>query len=102
MVDNKGIFVSYRREEATPYAGWLADRLGGHFGQQNVFRDIGSVEPGMDFVVAIERALESCTVMLIVIGRSWATKLAELEQAGQEDYTRLEVSTALKRNDVRV
>jgi hypothetical protein len=101
MEDNKGIFVSYRRDETTPYAGWLADRLGATLGQQNVFRDIGSIEPGMDFVEAIERALGVCAVMLVVIGRSWATALKEREQPGQEDYTRLEVATALKGN-VRV
>ena len=102
MENDKGIFVSYRRDETTAYAGWLAGRLGDHFGQQNVFRDIGFIEPGTDFVAAIERALQSCAVMLVVIGRSWATKLAEHEQTGQEDYTRLEVTTALKRDDVRV
>jgi hypothetical protein len=102
MEDNKGIFVSYRRDETTPYAGWLADRLGATLGQQNVFRDIGSIEPGMDFVEAIERALGVCAVMLVLIGRSWATALKEREQPGQEDYTRLEVATALKRDNVRV
>jgi hypothetical protein len=98
---NKGIFVSYRRDETAAYAGWLADTLGNHFGQQHVFRDIGSIEPGMDFVEAIERALEACAMMLVVIGRSWATALQEHEQTEQEDYTRLEVATALERN-VRV
>jgi hypothetical protein len=101
VVNNKGIFVSYRRSETTAYAGWLADRLGNYFGKQNVFRDIGSIELGMDFVEAIERALGGCAVMLVVIGRNWATALKEYGQTGQEDYARLEVSTALERN-VRV
>jgi hypothetical protein len=98
---NKEIFVSYRRDDTAAYAGWLADRVGDHFGKQNVFRDIGSIEPGTDFVVAIKRALESCAAMLVVIGRNWAAALKEHEQTGQEDYTRVEVATALKRN-VRV
>lgn len=98
---NEGIFISYRRDGTTAYAGWLADSLGDHFGEQNVFRDIGSIEPGMDFVEAIERALESCAVMLVVIGRNWAALLRKHEETGQEDYTRLEIATALKRN-VRV
>lgn len=98
MEGNKSIFVSYRRDETAAYAGWLADMLGDHFGAQNVFRDIGSIEPGMDFVEALEHAVERCAVMLVVMGRNWATALKEYEQRGQEDYTRLEVSTALKRN----
>jgi hypothetical protein len=96
--DKKGIFISYRRGDTTAYAGWLADRLGNHFGEQNIFRDIGSVEPGVDFVEAIERALEASDVMLVVIGSSWGSKLIETSKTGREDYTRLEVATALKRN----
>src|ERR671911_2396615 len=99
--NNESIFVSYRRDETAAYAGWLADRLGYHFGKQKVFRDIGSIEPGTDFVEAIEHALESCAATLVVIGRNWGTALKEHEQTGQEDYTRLEVATALRRN-VRV
>jgi hypothetical protein len=99
--DERGIFISYRRDETTAYAGWLADTLDNHFGEQNVFRDIGSIAPGLDFVEAMDSALKTCAVMLVVIGRTWATKLMEHEQTGQEDYTRLEVATALQRN-VRV
>ena len=100
--NNEGVFISYRRDETTAYAGWLGDKLADHFGRQNVFRDLGSIEPGMDFIEAIERALEACAVMLVVIGRSWTTILAEYGRTGQEDYTRLEVATALKSDDVLV
>src|SRR5918995_258207 len=100
--NNESIFVSYRRDETAAYAGWLADRLGYHFGKQKVFRDIGSIEPGTDFVEAIERALESCAVMLVVIGNNWAAKVAEYERTGKEDFTRLEVGSALKSDGVRV
>jgi TIR domain len=94
----KGIFVSYRRDETAAYAGRLADRLVEHFDEENVFHDIEDIEPGIDFVEAIERALESCAVMLVVMSRNWVTTLKEHEQSGQEDYMRLEVATALKRN----
>jgi TIR domain len=97
-----GIFISYRRDESAGYAGRIADRFIEHFGEARVFRDIDSMEPGLDFVVAIERALESCAVVLVVIGRNWTSTLREHEQTGQEDYMQLEVATALKRNDVRV
>ena len=97
-----GIFISYRRDESAGYAGRIADKFIEHFGEETVFRDIDSMEPGLDFVVAIERALESCAVVLVVIGRNWTTTLKEHEQTGQEDYMQLEVATALKRNDVRV
>src|SRR5215216_1014630 len=95
------IFVSYRRDDTTAYAGWLADRLDERFGDRKVFRDIDSIEPGLDFLVAMERALATCEVMLVVVGKNWATQLMEKERTRQEDYTRLEVATALKGN-VRV
>jgi hypothetical protein len=100
--DTKGIFISCRRGDATAYAGWLADTLGNLYGKQIVFRDIDSVTGGTPFVEAIERALEACALMLVVIGRDWATEVVERQRTGQEDYTRLEVATALKRDDVRV
>src|SRR5215208_2013867 len=99
--ETKGIFISYRRGDAA-YAGWLAERLSGHFGEDMVFRDIDSVALGADFVEAIERALEASVVMIVVVGTNWATELKEHEQTGQEDYTRLEIATALDRNNVRV
>jgi uncharacterized protein YjbI with pentapeptide repeats len=97
----EGIFISYRRGNAA-YAGWLAETLENHFGEQNVFRDIGSIAPGEDFVKAIERALEASVVMIVVVGRNWARELKEHEQRGQEDYTRLEITTVLDRNNVQV
>jgi uncharacterized protein YjbI with pentapeptide repeats len=99
--ETKGIFISYRRGDAA-YAGWLAERLSGHFGEDMVFRDIDSVALGEDFVEAIESALEASVVMIVVVGRNWATELKEREQRGQEDYTRLEIATALDRNNVQV
>jgi len=98
----KGIFISYRRDESARYAGRLADRLSEHFGEDMVFRDIDSVAVGVDFVKPIERALEASVVMIVVIGRNWTTELKEHEQTGQEGYTRLEIATALQRNNVPV
>jgi hypothetical protein len=100
--DAKGIFISYRREETSGQSGRLGDKLGEHFGEHRIFRDVESIDPGLDFVEAIERALESCAAMLVVIGRNWVTELKEHEQTGQEDYSRVEVATALERDDVRV
>jgi hypothetical protein len=40
------IFMSYRREDTAFPAGWLYDRLVSHFGRDQVFKDIDSIEPG--------------------------------------------------------
>jgi hypothetical protein len=96
--NTKGIFISYRRDQSTGYAGRIADSFQAYFGEDIVVSDIDSIGPDLDFVEAIERALDSCAVMLVVIGRSWVAALKEHEQTGQEDYLRLEVATALERN----
>jgi hypothetical protein len=99
--DTKGIFISYRRDESAGYAGRIADRLVEHFGEDRIFRDIDSIEPGLDFVEAIQNAVDSSEVLIAVIGKNW---LAATNAAGQkrlettDDYVRIEIATALQRN----
>lgn len=96
-----GIFVSYRRDDSRQAAGRLADDLVDHFGAERIFRDIEAIELGVDFSDALSRALNSCEVMLVLIGRDW---LNVKDAHGQRrldsssDWIRLEIVTALKRN----
>lgn len=95
-----GIFISYRREESAGHAGRIYDRLREKFGKNRVFMDVSAIEPGVDFVEAIDHAVGSCAVLLVVIGRRW---LECSNAAGQrrlddpKDFIRLEVGTALRR-----
>ena len=99
-----GIFVSYRRDDAAYPAGWLVDRLASRFGADRVFEDVDSIQLGDDFGEAIMTAVESCAVLLAVIGVRW---LAATGEDGRrriddpEDFVRLEIEAALARN-VRV
>jgi len=95
------IFISYRREDSGASAGRLHDRLREHFGRDNVFMDLDTIEPGLDFTEVIERTVASCDVLIALIGRQWLTST---DAAGQrrlddpEDLVRREVATALRRN----
>lgn len=97
----EGIFISYRREESAGHAGRIYDRLRERFGRDRVFMDVSAIEPGVDFVEAIDRAVGSCAVLLVIIGRRW---LDCTDAAGRrrlddpKDFIRLEVGTALRRN----
>jgi TIR domain len=97
----ESVFISYRRDESAGYAGRIADRFEEYFGEDKVFRDIDSLELGLDFSEAIERALESSEVLVAVIGKNWLTAT---DAAGQrrlenpDDFVRVEIATALKRN----
>jgi hypothetical protein len=97
----KGIFISYRRDESAGYAGRIADSFTEQFGEDRVFRDIDSIEPGLDFAEAIETAVGSCEVLIAVIGNNWLTATdaagrKRLEDAN--DFVRTEIVAALKRN----
>ncbi len=99
-----GIFVSYRRDDTRHVAGRLADDLAPHFGQDNIFRDIEAIDPGVDFVEALEGALGSCVVMLTLIGPHWldvrdAKGVRRLDNP--KDWIRAEIAAALSRG-VRV
>ena len=61
--------------------------------------DIDNIEPGVEFDQVIEKYLNSCEVMLVVIGPRWLgyreDRTARIND--QSDWVRLEVSSALKR-----
>ena len=97
------VFISYRRDDSAGYAHAIHSQLLQHFSKDLVFMDVDTVEPGVDFVRAIEKAVGECDVLVAVIGKRWAGSEASgasrLDNA--KDYVRLEVSTALAR-DIRV
>ena len=92
------IFLSYRRSDSVGAAGRLFDRLAEHFGADQVFRDIDSIEAGENFEESIRNALRLATVVLVVIGPRW---LEARSQDGARriddpaDYVRREIETAL-------
>jgi hypothetical protein len=94
------VFISYRRQQARHVAGriadWLADRVEG----AEVFLDVHSIRPGVDFTEAITDAIDSCTALVAVIGPGWAELTDECGRrrlAQPDDVVRLEVETALRR-----
>ena len=99
-----GIFISYRRDDSAAEASHLYADLSEHFGEDLVFRDIYTLEPGADYVEALERFADSCDVLVTLIGRRWLTATdakGRRRLDDPEDLHRLEIATALRRN-VRV
>ena len=93
------IFICYRRDDAAGHAGRLRDRLAAAFGDSQVFLDIDQVGIGEDFVARTTSVVESCRVVLVVIGRRW---LEVRDVHGRrriddpDDYVRIEIATALR------
>jgi glycerophosphoryl diester phosphodiesterase len=98
------VFISYRRQETAWPARQLYELLVAELGADRVFKDVDDIEPGDDFVERIQSAVGSCQVLLALIGPQWLTvsdaKGRRLDDP--EDFVRLEVETALNRDDVRV
>jgi len=99
------VFISYRRGDASGYAGRLREALDRRLGEGRVFRDADAIEPGQDFVQAIETRVGECGALLALIGQEW---LHATNAAGQrrldlaDDFVTLEIAGALKRPEVLV
>ena len=95
------IFISYRRADSAGYAGRVYDRLAAHFGKEAIFMDVDTIQAGLDFVDVLENAVQSCDVVVALLGRQW---LNIKDEAGNrrldnpQDFVRIEVAAALTRN----
>ena len=99
------VFISYRRQETAWPARQLYELLVEEFGADHVFKDVDNIEPGDDFVTTLQSAVSSCGVLLALIGPQWLT--ISDGHGGRRlddpaDFVRLEIETALGRDDVRV
>jgi hypothetical protein len=100
-----GVFISYRRGDASGYAGRLREGLERRLGAGQVFRGADTIRPGQDFVQAIDAQLSGCAALLALIGEEWlhATNAAGQPRLGlADDFVTLEVAGALKRPEVLV
>jgi len=99
------IFISYRREDSELAASRLAEDLRRHFAPAQVFQDFASIDPGADFVDAVQRGLDTCVAVVVVIGSKW---LNVVDRKGRrrldvpDDWVRHEVAESLRRPGVRL
>lgn len=100
----KNIFINYRVHDTAGETGRLVDRLKQYFSEEQIFMDIDKIEPGVDFTKAISKSLESCDIMLAIIGPHWLGTDASNNTSrikNPNDWVKTEISTALQR-DIRV
>lgn len=96
---SQGIFLSYQREDAVPYAGLLQCESRDRFPDAWVFMDLDSIEAGVRFAEVIRDTVGPSGVLVALIGRQWLT-LADEEGRrldNPDDFVRFEVQTALER-----
>jgi len=95
------IFITYRRDESTGYAGRIHERLANLYGTASVFMDVDDIDPGTDFVDAIENRISSCEVLLVLVGKRWLTMQDSNGRRridDPNDLVRIEVANSLAAN----
>lgn len=97
----KEIFISYRRIDTETSGGHLYEDLRRSFGADSVFMDRrrGGIAWGADWEKSLRDALQSCEVMIALIGPQWANcerspGVRRLDVA--DDWVRGEIATALR------
>jgi hypothetical protein len=98
MAEN--IFISYRREDASGYAHAIYNKLCDAMGEEHIFMDVDDIDPGVDFVERIEQVVSSCDVLIVIMGKNWLTASIGPTRRLDDpnDFVRLEISVALRRN----
>ena len=94
------VFISYRRDDSAGHTGRLYDHLYEKLGKEYVFMDIDTIEPGMDFVEAIDKEIKGCSVLIVVIGDEWLTASDENGRRLDDpnDFIHIEIRSALRRS----
>lgn len=101
MSDPGSIFISYRRSDSIAETGRIYDRLTSEFGRDHVYKDVDSIPLGSDFAEELDKAVGQCRVLLVIIGKTWVS-VTEPDGTKRldnpDDFVRIEVESALKRN----
>ena len=91
-------FISYRRQDAQQEAHKIYDTFADKFGGKNVFLDVDFIRPGENFRAILKECLDSCYVLLALIGPEWVgakDNEGNRRLEDPKDYVCLEIASAL-------
>lgn len=91
------VFINYRKAEAAGWARLLYDRLAAEFGAENVFLDQVTLQPGVRWLQGLRSRSSGSAAFVALIGPQWAATLGKRAEAGEEDFVRSEIETALEK-----
>ena len=101
MSSTQSIFISYRRSDSRAETERIYDGLVDEFGRDRVFKDADDIPLGADLAKHLEQVLGRCKVVLVIIGKTWASVTeadGTLRLNNPDDFVRREVELALKRD----
>jgi TIR domain len=91
------IFLSYRSADDAYAAALLDQMLSQVFGSDNVFRASRSIQLGSEYESALAVAVESSSVMLVIVGQGWMERAGSVNgRLGPDDWVRMEICKALE------
>ena len=96
-----GVFISYRREGSSTFAGILYDALCKNFPASVVFKDKNKLLPGKDFREGINHAIDQAHTMLVLIDFDWLIMKDEKGKKklfNKDDFIRYEVKMAIEKS----
>jgi hypothetical protein len=99
------IFISYRRTDSATIVGRIYDHLLTTFGEENVFKDVDDIPVGVNFKTYLQNAITECDVLLVIMGKVWASVVNEEGNRRLDDpndFVRIEVESALNRPEMLV
>jgi TIR domain len=71
--ETASVFISHRRADSGHFADRLVERLREHLPGVHLFLDYDGVRPGDNFRHRLDRELQVCSVVLVLIGPRWLT-----------------------------
>jgi hypothetical protein len=92
-------FISYRRADSANITGRIYDRLVERYGHAQVFKDVDSIPPGVNFPEYIAESIQASDVALVVIGPRWldaSVGWGRRRLDDPTDFVRIEIETALR------
>lgn len=92
-MQQKKIFLSYRRDDRPGYVGRLKDELEKAFGTELVFRDVENISGGSQWKKVIEENLRQSAALVLIIGPRWG-EIWEQRRSDPDNYIALELQRA--------
>jgi hypothetical protein len=98
---SRPIFLSYRRSDSGDASRRLYEAIWRRFGADSIYMDTASTAWGEEWRNALEEAISSADVIIVVIGPNWVTAQGDwgrrrIDQP--DDWVRREIELALRSN----
>jgi hypothetical protein len=96
------IFISYRRDDSRYQARMIYDAFSRGLPRENIFMDVDTIRPGVDFVRVLEGWVQQCEVLLVLMAENWVNstdpKSSKRRLDNPKDFVRIEIRGALTRD----